>query len=74
MLKCQFRKIKVGCLTDIAEAVRKSATLNYCQLVGKQRGDAPVPSYDWTDYSAECIIKSALIGIMKILDSYVVYL
>ena len=37
MLKCQFRKIKVGCLTDIAEIVRKSATLNYCQLVGNQR-------------------------------------
>ena len=65
--------MKVGCLTDIAEAVRKSATLNYCQLVGNQRGDTPVLSYDWADYSAEYIIKSALIGIKKVLNSCVVY-
>ena len=65
MLKRQFRQTKVGCLTDIAEVVRKSASINHCQLVGNQRGDALVPSYDWADYFAEHTIKSALKGIKK---------
>ena len=50
MLKCQFRRTKVGCLYDIAEVVRKSAVLNHCQLVGTQDGEVLVPTYDWAGF------------------------
>ena len=66
MLKRQFRRTKVGCLHDITEVVRKSATINHCQLVGNQRGDVLVPTYDWAEFFAEHTIKSALKGIKKI--------
>ena len=66
MLNRQFRRIKVGCLHDIAEVVRRSATINHCQLVGNQRGDAIVPTYDWADFFVEHTIKTALGGIKKI--------
>lgn len=65
MLKRQFKRTKVGCLTDIAEVVEKSATLNHCQLVGNQRGDVLVPTYDWAEFFAEHTIKTALNGIKK---------
>ena len=66
MLKRQFRRTKVGCLHDIAEVVRKSAKMNHCQLVGNQRGDVIVPTYDWAEFFAEHTIKTALSGIKKI--------
>ena len=49
MLKCQFRRTKVGCLHDIAEVVRRSAKINHCLLVGNQHGDVIIPTYDWAD-------------------------
>ena len=66
MLKRQFRRTKVGCLHDIAEVVRRSATINHCQLVGNQHGDVIVPTYDWADFFVEHTIKIALSGIKKI--------
>lgn len=66
MLKCQFRRIKLCCLYDIVEVVRKSAKLNHCQLVGNQSGDVIVPTYDWAKFFAEHTIKTALSGIQKI--------
>ena len=66
MLKRQFRRTKAGCLHDIAEVVRKSAKMNHCQLVGNQRGDVIVPTYDWAEFFAEHTIKTALSGIKKI--------
>ena len=66
MLKRQFRRTKVGCLHDIAEVVRKSAKMNHCQLVGNQRGDVILPTYDWAQFFAECTIKTTLSGIKKI--------
>jgi len=50
MLKHQFKQTKVGCLEDIVQVVRKSATINHCQLVGNQSGEVLVPTYDWADF------------------------
>ena len=66
MLKRLFKRAKVSCLHDIAEVVRRSATINHCQLVGNQHGDVIVPTYDWADFFAEHTIKTALGGIKKI--------
>ena len=66
MLKRQFQRTKVGCLHDIAEVVRNSAKMNHCQLVGNQRGDVLVPTYDWAEFFVEHTVETALAGIKKI--------
>jgi len=69
MLKHQFKRTKVGCLEDIVQVVKKSATINHCQLVGNQSGEVLVPTYDWADFFVEHTIKKALSGIKKFTTS-----
>lgn len=52
LFKQKFRRADVGCLNDIADIVRASATVNSVQLVGSQEGEVLVPAYDWTGFLA----------------------
>ena len=63
MLKRKFRVTNVGCLSDVANIVDQSATMNCSQLVGDQDGNVIVPSYDWITFFEDHAIKSALKGI-----------
>ena len=40
----------MGCITDIAEVVKKSAVCNTAQIVSAEDGNVIVPSYDWSSY------------------------
>ena len=50
LFKQKFRLADVGCLNDIADVVRTSATVNSAQLVGTQEGEVLVPTYEWTSF------------------------
>ena len=63
ILKRKFRLINVGCLSDIASVVDKSAAMNHTQLVGDQDGNVMVKTYDWITFFEDRVIKSALKGI-----------
>ena len=52
LLKCQYRRTKVGSLQAIAEVVNKSAECNFAQLVSRDDGSTIVPTFDWTDFFA----------------------
>ena len=50
LFKQKFRLADVGCLNDIAEVARASATVNSVQLIGTQEGEVLVPTYEWTGF------------------------
>ena len=63
MLKRKFRRTNVGCLSDIASVVNKSAAMNHAQLVGDQSGNVIVQSHDWANFFQDHVIKAAMKGI-----------
>ena len=63
MLKRKFRRTNVGCLSDIASVVNKSAAMNHAQLVGYQSGNVIVQSHDWANFFEDHVIKAAMKGI-----------
>ena len=62
LFKQAFRRAKVGCLDDIAKVVKKSAVVNYAQLVVTQ-DEVLVPTYDWGQFFDTHFKQSALKGI-----------
>ena len=49
LLKKKFRRTKVGSLSDIAQVVNNSATVNIPQICGTEDGQVIVPTYNWKD-------------------------
>ncbi len=50
LLKRKFRKTKIDSLADLVAVVNASATVNECQLVGRQSVEPLVPMYDWVGH------------------------
>ena len=61
LLKQKFRRTCVDCLDDIVKVVNKSAVVNHAQLVGTQSGEVVVPTYNWSNYLGEHLLKIPLI-------------
>ena len=57
-----FRKTNVSSLDDIAKTIRRSSFVNVPQLVGDLDGDVHVPTYDWSSFFEDHMIKIALKG------------
>lgn len=60
-----FRRSHVSSLDDIANTVARSSIVNVPQLVGNLDGDLFVPTYNWSEYFEDHVIKTALKGITK---------
>lgn len=63
LFKRLYKRTKVGTITDIAEVVRRSATVNYPQLVGSYDGSSFVNFYDWSSMFEDTT--TAIKGITK---------
>ncbi len=50
LVKCLYRRTKVGSLKDIAQVVSDSAECNFPQLVADENGLVIVPRLDWTSF------------------------
>ncbi len=61
LLKRKFRKTKIDSLDDLVGVVNASATVNECQLVGRQSGEPLVPMYDWVGFFGSRLKKIPLI-------------
>ena len=61
LLKQKFRRTRVDCLDDIVKVVDESAVVNHAQLVGTQSGEVVVPTYNWSNYLGEHLLKIPLI-------------
>ena len=61
-----FRKTNVSSLDDIANTVSRSSFVNVPQLVGDLDGTVYVPSYDWSNFFEDHVIKIALKGISQL--------
>ena len=61
-----FRKTNVSSLDDIANTISRSSFVNVPQLVGDLDGDVHVPTYDWSSFFEDHIIKTALKGISQL--------
>ena len=55
----------MGSINDIAEVVKRSASVNHPQLIGEYDGTTHVKMYDWSSFFESHTIKSALKGISK---------
>ena len=53
----KFKRSIVGCLADMERVVTESARGNIPQLVGNEKGEVFVPTYDWKTYLAQCFKK-----------------
>ena len=65
LFKQLYRKTNVGSINDIAEVVKRSASVNHPQLIGEYDGTTHVKMYDWSNFFESHTIKSALKGISK---------
>ena len=65
MKQC-FRRTKIGDLDDIANCVSLSSAVNVPQLVGSLDGTVLVPTYNWSEFFDNIMIKSALKGISRL--------
>ncbi len=63
LVKCLYRRTKIGSLKDIAQVVSGSAECNFPQLVADENGLVIVPRLDWTSFFAPRMKKC--IGIKK---------
>ena len=60
-----YRRSQVSSLDDIANTVARSSVVNVPQLVGTLDGDLFVPTYNWSEFFEDHVIKTALKGITK---------
>ena len=60
-----FQQSHMSSLDDIANMVACSSVVNVPQLVGTLDGDLLVPTYNWSEYFEDHVIKTALKGITK---------
>ena len=65
LFKQLYRKTKVGNINDIAEVVKRSATVNHPQLIGEYDGTTHVKIYDWSSFFDSHTIQTSLKGISK---------
>lgn len=65
LFKQLYRKTKVGSIQDIAEVVKRSASVNHPQLVGEYDGTTHVKTYDWSSFFDGHVIQTSLKGISK---------
>ena len=49
-VKRLYRRSQVNCLNEIVKVVESSARCNVAQLIGNQKGDIIVPSFDWLTF------------------------
>ncbi len=61
--KQKFRKTVVGCLEDLSNVVKHSASVNMAQLVGKEDVTMFVHQYNWSDYFSTYFKRQAFDGI-----------
>jgi len=61
-----FRRSNVSSLDDIANTVSQSSVVNVPQLVGSLDGTIYVPTYDWSTFFEDKMVKSALKGISQL--------
>ena len=57
-----YRRSQVSSLDDIANTVARSSVVNVPQLVGTLDGDILVPTYNWSEFFEDHVIKTALKG------------
>ena len=50
LIKRKYRKTEVNSLTQLADVVTSSSTMNMVQLCGNEGGDVFVPSHQWTAF------------------------
>ena len=55
----------MGSIRDIAEVIKRSASVNHPQLVGEYDGTTHVRTYDWSSFFDSHTIKTSLKGISK---------
>ena len=65
LFKQLYRKTKVGSINNIAEVVKRSATVNHPQLIGEYDGTTHVKMYDWSSFFDSHTIQTSLKGISK---------
>ena len=65
MKQC-FRRTKIGDLDDIANCVSLSSAVNVPQLVGSLDGTVFVPTYNWSEFFDDTMMKTALKGISRL--------
>ena len=63
LVKRKFKKSIVDCLADMERVVTESARGNIPQLVGNEKGEVFVPTYDWKAYLPQYFKK--VVGIKK---------
>ena len=63
LMKQCFRRTKIGDLDDIANCVSLSSAVNVPQLVGSLDGTVFVPTYNWSEFFDDTMMKTALKGI-----------
>ena len=61
LLKQKFRRTRVDCLDGIVKVVNESAVVNHAHLVGTQSRQVVVPTYNWSNYLGEHLLKIPLI-------------
>ena len=49
-MKKQYRRTKVGGLTDLIDVVNQSAVVSVAQPIGLADGKVVVPTYDWQEF------------------------
>ena len=64
LLKKQYRRTKVGGLTDLVDVVNQSAVVNVAQPTGLPDGQVVVPTYDWQEFFTPYLKK--VTGIKKL--------
>ena len=63
--QCFWRTL-VSSLDDIANTVAQSSIVNVPQLVGTLEGDVFVPTYNWSEFFENHVVKTALREISKL--------
>lgn len=53
LIKRKFRRTKIDCLRDIQRVVDLSSEMNISRLVGSERGNTEVVTYDWTNFLSQ---------------------
>ena len=66
LMKQCFRRTKIGDLDDIANCVSLSSAVSVPQLVGSLYGTVFVPTYNWSEFFDNIMMKSALKGISRL--------
>ena len=61
-----YRKTNVSSLDDIANTISRSSFVNVPQLVGDLDDTVYVPSYDWSNFFEDHMIKTGLKGISQL--------